>query len=92
MENPCKVVIISGFLGSGKTTLVEQILKAPSLNKKVAVIQNEFSASMGIESALMKDGDGNEIQDFYEMANGCICCAAKDDLISTLDVLLENKK
>jgi G3E family GTPase len=47
---------------------------------------------MGIESSLMKDGDGNEIQDFYEMANGCICCAAKDDLISTLDVLLENKK
>lgn len=76
-------------MGSGKTTLVESILKAPELNKKVAVIQNEFSANMGIESTLMKDADGNDIQDFYEMPNGCICCAAKDDLINTLDALLE---
>jgi G3E family GTPase len=87
--NTSKVIIICGFLGSGKTTLVESILKAPVLNKKVAVIQNEFSANMGIESTLMKDSDGNDIQDFYEMPNGCICCAAKDDLINTLDALLE---
>lgn len=61
------------------------------LNKKVAVIQNEFSANMGIESTLMKDADGNDIQDFYEMPNGCICCAAKDDLINTLDSMLEKQ-
>ena len=46
---------------------------------------------MGIESNLMKDADGNEITDFYEMPNGCICCAAKDDLINTLDMLLEKR-
>jgi G3E family GTPase len=46
---------------------------------------------MGIESTLMKDADGNDIEDFYEMPNGCICCAAKDDLINTLDNLLEKK-
>ena len=40
----CKVVLIAGFLGSGKTTLIESILKAPTLSAKVAVIQNEFSA------------------------------------------------
>lgn len=44
---------------------------------------------MGIESSLMKDAEGKDIQDFYEMPNGCICCAAKDDLINTLDALLE---
>ena len=88
-QNISKVIVICGFLGSGKTTLVESILKAPQLNKKVAVIQNEFSANMGIESTLMKDADGNDITDFYEMPNGCICCAAKDDLINTLDALLE---
>jgi len=82
-------VVVAGFLGSGKTTLVESILKAPELHKKVAVIQNEFSANMGMESMLMKDADGNDIEDFYEMPNGCICCAAKDDLINTLDALLE---
>ena len=46
---------------------------------------------MGIESTLMKDADGNDIVDFYEMPNGCICCAAKDDLINTLDALLEKQ-
>ena len=45
---------------------------------------------MGLESALMKDSNGDDIEDFYEMPNGCICCAAKDDLIQTLDSLLEN--
>jgi G3E family GTPase len=40
----CKVVLIAGFLGSGKTTLIESILKATTLSAKVAVIQNEFSA------------------------------------------------
>ena len=72
---------MAGFLGAGKTTLIESILKAPELHKKVAVIQNEFSPQMGLESSLMKDSNGDEIEDFYEMPNGCLCCAAKDDLI-----------
>jgi G3E family GTPase len=88
---PSKVVIVCGFLGSGKTTLVESIIQAPSLSQQIAVIQNEFSANMGIESNLMKDSEGNDIVDFYEMPNGCICCAAKDDLINTLDALLEKR-
>ena len=41
---------------------------------------------MGIESTMMKDSEGKDIQDFYEMPNGCICCAAKDDLINTIEV------
>mmetsp|Transcript_7009 Transcript_7009/g.11771 ORF Transcript_7009/g.11771 Transcript_7009/m.11771 type:complete len:137 (+) Transcript_7009:150-560(+) len=47
---------------------------------------------MGIESSLMKDADGKDIDDFYEMPNGCICCASKDDLINTLDSMLEKRK
>ena len=90
-EHVAKVIIIAGFLGSGKTTLVEAIIKAPELSAKVAVIQNEYSADMGIENMLMKDANGDDIDDFYEMPNGCICCAAKDDLINTLDSLLEKK-
>jgi G3E family GTPase len=85
-----QVIVVTGFLGAGKTTLIESVLKAPELKKRVAVIQNEFSPQMGLESSLMKDADGNDIDDFYEMPNGCLCCAAKDDLIQTLDSLLEN--
>lgn len=47
---------------------------------------------MGLESSQMLDSNGEEIKDFYEMPNGCICCAAKDDLIQTLDSLLENNE
>ena len=72
-----KVIIICGFLGAGKTTLIESLLKSPHLQHKVAVIQNEFSSQMGLESSLMKDSEGNEIEDFYEMPNGCICCSGK---------------
>ena len=86
------MIIITGFLGAGKTTLVESILKSPLMHNKVAVIQNEFSADMGIESSLMKDADGNEIEDFYEMPNGCICCSATTDIILVLDTLLNKKK
>ena len=41
---------------------------------------------------MMKDSNGDDIEDFYEMPNGCICCAAKDDMIQTLDSLLENNQ
>jgi G3E family GTPase len=47
---------------------------------------------MGLETSLMKDSNGDDIEDFYEMPNGCICCAAKDDLIQTLDSLLEKSE
>ena len=74
-----KILIISGFLGAGKTTLIDRLLKQPVLSNKLAVIQNEFSSEMGLESSLMKDSEGKEIEDFYEMPNGCICCAGKYD-------------
>jgi G3E family GTPase len=47
---------------------------------------------MGLESSLMKDSEGNDIPDFYEMPNGCICCSGKGDLINTLDNLLSKKQ
>lgn len=50
-----KVIVVSGFLGAGKTTMIESILKAPKLDKKVCVIQNEFSKNMGLENSMMKD-------------------------------------
>jgi len=47
---------------------------------------------MGMEEAMMTDSDGKVINDFFEMPNGCICCAAKDDLVTTLDNVLVNVK
>jgi G3E family GTPase len=47
---------------------------------------------MGIEAPLMTDDKGEVLEDFYELPNGCICCTVKDDLVSTLELLIEKKK
>ena len=47
---------------------------------------------MGIEAPLMMDENGEVIKDFYELPNGCICCTVKDDLVNTLEKLIEKRK
>lgn len=78
------VTIVTGFLGSGKTTLLAEIVRS-STSKRIAVIQNEVSEEMGIESAVLTDSNGNVIPDFFELPNGCICCSAKNDMILALE-------
>lgn len=66
------VTILSGFLGSGKTTLLNHILTS-NHGKRIAVIENEFSAGLGIEGMIAKSGvDGDNISNFFELNNGCV--------------------
>ena len=56
------------------------------------MIENEFGQGLGIESAIAKDGtDGSSLEGFFELANGCICCSVKSDLLATLEVLVQRK-
>ena len=71
------VTVITGFLGSGKTTLLNTLLKHPEMNQ-AAVIVNEFG-EIGIDYDLVERSDENVIQ----LANGCLCCSVKGDLIDT---------
>ena len=96
---PCPVTILSGFLGSGKTTLIQHILKDPNHGKRIAVIENEFGDGLDIESLIAKDGmednDGgknNALQDLIELPNGCLCCTVKDTLVVTLENLVTQKR
>ncbi|KAJ0404329.1 hypothetical protein ATCC90586_007643 [Pythium insidiosum] len=85
------VTIISGFLGAGKTTLLNYILTA-NHGKRIAVIENEFGEEIGVENLIAKDGaNGQVFEDFYELSNGCICCSVRDDLLNTLERLLERR-
>lgn len=84
------VTVLTGALGAGKTTLLRYVLGEPH-GYRVAVIQNEFSEEMGIESPLITDSGGDTFKDIVELPNGCLCCSAKDGLISALDNLLEQK-
>mmetsp|Transcript_34647 Transcript_34647/g.60928 ORF Transcript_34647/g.60928 Transcript_34647/m.60928 type:complete len:278 (-) Transcript_34647:567-1400(-) len=47
---------------------------------------------MGIESSVMRDSNGNPIEDLYELANGCICCSVKDSFVSTVERIIEQRK
>ncbi|WP_332065196.1 CobW family GTP-binding protein [Bartonella sp. CB189] len=72
------VTIITGFLGSGKTTLLNQILRDPLLIDS-AVIINEFG-EISIDHCLVE----KTTEGIIELANGCLCCNLRSDLIDTL--------
>ena len=78
-------VVVSGFLGSGKTTLVRHLLAdAQRSGRRAAVVSNEFGA-LGIDGALLsRDGD-----DYVELSGGCVCCRLSDELVETLQMLRE---
>lgn len=66
---PCPVTILSGFLGSGKTTLIQYILKSPDHGKRIAVIENEFGEGLAVESLIARDGidpQSDSLQDLIE--------------------------
>jgi cobalamin biosynthesis protein CobW len=83
--------VITGFLGSGKTTLVRHIL-ANAGHRKLALIVNEFG-DVGVDGDILK-ACGNENcteDDIIELANGCICCTVADEFIPTIQKLLARK-
>lgn len=77
------VLIVSGFLGSGKTTLVRHLLdNAIQQGIRAAVISNEFG-ELGIDRALL----GKNAEEFVELEGGCVCCQLSDELVETLEML-----
>jgi G3E family GTPase len=78
------VTIITGFLGSGKTTLINHILKEQH-GRKIAVIVNEFG-EIGIDGQLTIADNDEQIVEFN---NGCLCCTVRGDLIRTLEALTQ---
>jgi hypothetical protein len=77
------VTVLTGFLGSGKTTLLNQLLHEPDL-QGIAVIVNEFG-EIGIDHDLI----AQTTEDTILLANGCMCCAVRGDLIGALAGLAE---
>jgi cobalamin biosynthesis protein CobW len=82
------VTVVTGFLGSGKTTLIQHLLANPN-GKKLAVLVNEFG-SEGVDGEILKScADENcPEENIVELANGCICCTVADDFIPTMEKLL----
>ncbi|XP_019454521.1 PREDICTED: COBW domain-containing protein 1 [Lupinus angustifolius] len=86
------VTLITGYLGAGKSTLVNHILSSQH-GKRIAVILNEFGEEIGVERAMINEGDGGAlVEEWVELANGCVCCTVKHSLVQALEQLVQRKE
>ncbi|KUJ10300.1 cobW-domain-containing protein [Mollisia scopiformis] len=87
-SKPVKVpiTIVTGYLGAGKTTLMNYILNEQH-GKKIAVILN----AIDIEKSLTVNKGGEKVEEWLEVGNGCICCSVKDSGVNAIESLMEKK-
>ncbi|SQI41629.1 Uncharacterized GTP-binding protein YjiA [Leminorella richardii] len=85
-HTPLPVTILTGFLGSGKTTLINHLLKHYP-DEKLAIVENEFGA-VGIDGGLLERGGDIEV---IELTNGCVCCSVRGELTEALKSLLTQR-
>ena len=81
-----QALVVSGFLGAGKTTLVKHLIAdAQQQGLKLAVVSNEFG-ELGIDRALLQEEGG---PGYVELEGGCVCCQLSGELLNTLQNLWE---
>jgi G3E family GTPase len=81
VPHPLGFTVIGGYLGAGKTTLVNRLLAEPG-GRRLGVVVNDFG-SVNIDAALITSHDGATVN----LANGCVCCSLGTSLLETLDEL-----
>jgi G3E family GTPase len=73
-----KVIVLSGFLGSGKTTFIKNVIEN-SDDLKISIIMNDISEfDMDIDLLKKKSVQFKKTNDMVEMGGGCVCCTLKD--------------
>ncbi len=78
-QSQIPVTLLTGFLGAGKTTILNHLVRDPALAKTLVII-NEFGA-VGIDHDLMSVAEEDVV---VEMSSGCLCCTIRGDLVRTL--------
>lgn len=86
MSDKIPVTIVTGFLGAGKTTLINKVLKEKH-GEHIAVVINEFG-EVGIDNQFVLDVE----EEIYQMDNGCLCCTLRTDIADMLKSILMVKE
>ena len=88
------VTVITGFLGSGKTSLIRHLLQN-NQGRRIAVLVNEFG-ELGIDGELLKSceicpEDGEQGSNIFELTNGCLCCTVQEEFYPTMQQLIKRR-
>lgn len=86
MNDAVAVTLLTGFLGAGKTTLINYFLTHQA-NQSVAILENEFGA-VNIDGALLRAGENVNV---VELSNGCVCCSVRSEFTEALNELLARR-
>ncbi len=76
------ITVLTGFLGAGKTTLINTIIKQKDTDENIVILINEFG-DISVDSELVL----NTEEDIYEMNNGCMCCVVRQDIVDMLEAI-----
>ncbi len=87
-SKPVKIVMLTGYLGAGKTTILNNIL-ANDQGIRAAVIVNDIG-EVNVDASLIKDGGLSQTDSLIPLTNGCICCTLSDDLAKQLGGIAES--
>jgi len=88
MTTKIPATVITGFLGAGKTTLIQHLLRHAN-GRRLALVINEFG-EIGVDGEILRSCGiaACKEDDIVELANGCICCTVADDFLPTIEKLL----
>ena len=77
--SPIPITVVTGFLGAGKTSLVNRIVAARAGHERIGVVVNE-AGEIGLDGELL----GDATDDVVEIADGCVCCTSKGELLDAI--------
>ncbi len=94
MATKIPVTVITGFLGSGKTSLIRHLLQN-NQGLRIAVLVNEFG-ELGIDGELLKScqicpEEGDDNSNIFELTNGCLCCTVQEEFYPTMQELIKRR-